>query len=287
MDKTFSDIEREEGIEGVVNRWVYGDFNDRQRALEYVQSKTGFSEAELWKANNGVFTFCSALSNKKDLLNNRLLQTAKLIHNISNGFYEELDIDSWLREYAVRGYDMNNKRVNDFSLRPLHTRGLYGRTYAVKYGDEPVEVETGVFKIFNFFLDAPAAIALFHNDEPKAVVSFFPEDENTLQIKQIQGARIITEKKEKRNELVPQIRSHGGGCLGTLDWKRFLVSCAEQVGKDLGYSTVSIQGARNNKWVLDGALPLEKGVQIYDETAERLGYAQVGIGNWYKTIKND
>ena len=176
---------------------------------------------------------------------------------------------------------MTDKRRREFSLHQLKTQGLCALSWAQQYGSDPLEVKPGVFKTFNFFLDTPAAIGLFHNDEPRAVVSFFPEDEKTLQIKQIQGARILTRME---NRYTFGKNSSGGGCLGTLDWKRFLVLSVERIARDLDYSIISIQGARNNKWVLDGALSLDKASQIYDSTAERLGYSQEGIGNWYKTL---
>ncbi len=280
----FSDVEREEGIEGIVGLWLHGPYQNREQALDFVMLRTGYSEVELRKAYNGINSFNYSLHDKKPLSRRLTLQTAKLLHYVGNDFFVGLDIGPWLLECAVAGYEMTDERRKNFSLHQLETTGLSARSYAQIYGDEAVEVEKGVFKTFNFFLDAPAAIGLFYRDEPRAVVSVFPEDETTLQIKQIQGARVVTEEKERKTELVFRKSSRGGGCLGTLDWKKFLVRCAEKVGKDLGYSIMSIQGARNNRWVLDGGLPLERGLQIYDATAERLGYAQVGIGNWYKAI---
>lgn len=278
MDKTFSEIEQEEGIEAVVRIWQHDYAIRGYNALEYIQSYTGFSEENLRKAGNSLPHISD-----RNLSARRLLQIAKLLHYLGSDSLERLDIGPWLEECAVAGYKMTNEQRCEFSVYQLETKDLSPRSYEKTYGDTPVEVKDGVFKTFNFFLDTPAAIGLFHNNEPRAVVSFFPEDEKTLQIKQIQGARIVTKRKNNRNPVGYAKSSNGGGCLGNHDWKRFLVSCAEQVGKDLGYPTISIQGARNNMWVLDGALPLERGLQIYDDTAERLGYSQEGIGNWYKT----
>jgi len=298
MNKTtslYSDVEREEGIEGIVDLWLHAPanyreddpFSARKDALRYLQSRTGFSDVELQKAYDGINSqYNYNLHDKKELCQELTLQTAGLLHHVSHDFCERLDISAYLRECAAAGFEMTDERVKEFSVGPLQTMGISLRSDAEKYGDNEVEVEPGVFKTFNFYLDAPAAIALFHKEEPRAVVSFFPKDKTTLEIKQIQGARIVT-RREKRKKLRYRLSSSGGGCLGTLDWKRFLVSCAEQVGRDLGYSRISIQGARNNKWVLDGGLPLERGLEIYDKTAERLGYSQVGIGNWYKSIEKN
>ncbi len=281
MDKTFRDTEKEEGIEGVVNLWLYGDYQKREDVLEYVMLRTGFSEAELRKADNGRRSFFSYGCNKNSFLATITLQAARLLHYLGSDFRANLDMTPQLQECAVAGYEMTDKRRLEFSIHQLETQGLCALSWAKQYGSDPLEVKDGIFKTFNFFLDTPAAIGLFHNDEPRAVVSFFPEDEKTLQIKQIQGARILT-RMGGRYAFGEQ--SSGGGCLGTLDWKRFLVSSVEKIAKDLDYSTVTIQGARNNKWVLNGDLLLERGLQIYDATAERFGYSQVGIGNWYKVL---
>ncbi len=79
--------------------------------------------------------------------------------------------------------------------------------------------------------------------------------------------------------------THGGGILGRFDWRQFMIGCAEQIGRDLGYSEIGIQGARNNKWNLGvGSAFGKRAVAIYDATAERLGYVQKEDGNWYKAI---
>ncbi len=282
MDKIFRDTEKEEGIEGVVNLWLYG-YGKRENALEYVMLRTGFSEAELRKADNGRRSFFSYGCNENSFLATITLQTARLLHHLGSDFSGGWKIAPWLQECAVAGYEITDKRKGEFSLRQLETKGLEALSWAQQYGSDPLEVKPDLFKTFNFFLDTPAAIGLFYNDEPKAVVSFFPEDEKTLQIKQIQGARIVTKRYNSQN--IPEyVKSTGGGCLGTLDWKKFLVLCAEQVGRALGYTRISIQSATNNKWVLDSQLLLERAEQIYDATAERLGYSQVGIGNWYRSL---
>ncbi len=281
MNKTFCDAEREEGIEGVVNLWLHGDYLKREDALEYVMLRTGFSEVELRKAHNGARSLFSELHNRKSFSTTITLQTARLLHYLGSDSSGGWDIGPWLQECAVAGYEMTDKRKEEFFLRQLETQGLCALSWAQRYGSDPLEVKYGVFKTFNFFLDTPTAIGLFHNEEPRAVVSFFPEDEKTLQIKQIQGARILTRKE---NRYTFGKNSSGGGCLGTLDWKRFLVLSVEKIARDLDYSTVSIQGARNNKWVLNRDLLLGRALQIYDVTAKRLGYSQRGIGNWYKGL---
>ncbi len=237
MDKTnyqesFADVERKRGIEGVVDLWLHGVSNERNQALEYVVSHGVFSRKELQKAYNSVDCFFPVLYLKRYSFVKRLLQTAKLLHHLNDDFCGRLDITSRLRECAVKGYVMTDERLAEFSARLMSTEGISARSFEVVYGDTAVEVERGVFKTFNFYLDAPAAICLFHHDEPRAVASFFPEDETTLQIKQIQGAK-------------------------------------------------------NNRWVSCSLLSLERALQIYDATAERLGYSQIGIGNWYKKINDD
>lgn len=245
--------------------------------FQYLIHRTGIERRTFDKARNCLKNRESSFST----VQLSLLQIAEIIERIPQ-FTKEFEIEELLREYALPGFVMTSERAANFSLQRLQTYYDFDISYEKDYGNSFVHVERGAFKRFNIYLDTPASMGLFHHGEPRALISVLPQSRTELRIHQLQGVRIEYSPSFEYPHSRP--KSRGGGCLGTLDWKKFLVSCAEQFALRSNFEEVSILSVKNNKWFTYGKLKKEKGFSIYDATAEQLGYLQKEDGNWYKHL---
>lgn len=245
--------------------------------FQYLIHRTGIERRTFEKARNCLKNRESSFSTVPP----SLLQIAEIIERIPQ-FTKEFEIEELLREYALPGFVMTSERAANFSLQRLQTYYDSDIGYEKEYGNSLVSVERGAFKRFNIYLDTPASMGLFHHDEPRAFISVLPQSRTELRIHQLQGVRIEYSPSFEYPHSRPN--SRGGGCLGTLDWKKLLVSSAEQFALESNFAEASILSAENNKWVLYGKLKKEKGLFIYDTTAEQMGYIKKEDGNWYKHL---
>ncbi|MBI4152288.1 hypothetical protein HY495_01145 [Candidatus Woesearchaeota archaeon] len=213
--------------------------------------------------------------------NDLVLPSALLLHHLKSTFVKDCDLSAILRDCAIPPFEMTPVRANAFSLQLLETHGV--RAYGWEKNHDYFLIDKGEYKkTAEVYLDSPASFCLGHQGEPRCLISVLPRKRDELRIYQLQG---ITWKYIDPIGKYTGQHSNGGGCLGTLDWKKFLVSCVEQLARETGFKVVSVQSAENNRWVSEyGRLPLERGRQIYDQTAERLGYEQQKDQDWYREI---
>ena len=102
---------------------------------------------------------------------------------------------------------------------------------------------------------------------------------------QLQGVRPL--KLNFDGTVIGQSSSRG---LATIDWQRSLIEIVGNVGQQLGYSRIAIQGAINNEWTRKNGmgvinLPLERAINAYDLVAKRLGFQEGTDCNWYKSLR--
>ncbi len=249
---------------------------ERKRVVRRLSKKTGHDKEDLWKARNSVENI---LDGKRREL---LLPIADALRYV-NDFTDTYDISDLLSSSANADFKMTPERKSEFALRTLNTKYCGSNGYDNFYDCSEIKTTSGIVKRFKIYLDTPLSIALMHLGEPKALVSILPISKETMMAYQLQGVKPEI-KEGRRNWRFP----HGGGILGRFDWKQVMVRCAEQVATDLGYTEMAIQGARNNKWNFGiGSAFAKRAGDIYDATAERLGYMQREEGNWYRRITKD
>ncbi len=267
----------EDDLDTLVQRMFYlsEDVIQRKRVVRRLSKKTGHSKEDLWKARNSVENI---LDGKRREL---LLPIADALRYV-NDFTDTYDISDLLSSSANADFEMTPERESEFALLALNTKYCGAKGYESFYDDTEIKTASGVVKKFKIYIDTPVSVALMHCGEPKALVSILPISKETIMIYQLQGVKPEVKVGKWRGNWRP---THGGGILGQFDWKQVMVRCAEQIATDLGYTEMAIQGARNNRWVQFGVAGFAKRAgDIYDATAERLGYMQREEGNWYKRM---
>ncbi len=248
-----------------------------KKVLRRLSKKMGHDKDDLCKARESITSILKV--ERRELL----LPIADAIRYINTDFTDNYDLTDLLSSCAHADFEMNEEKVSEFALRPLHTKYCGSKGYEEMYGHSEIKTAPGIVKKFKIYLDTPASIALMHCGEPKALVSVLPISPSTIMIYQLQGVKPEIKFGKWRSDWRP---THGGGILGRFDWKKVMVGCAEQVARDLGYTEMAVQGARNNRWTQAGVSGFTKRAGlIYDATAERLGYVQREDGNWYKSLK--
>ncbi len=270
---------KEDDLDTLVQKMFYlsEDLIQRKKVVRRLSKKTGHGKDDLWKARNSVVGIL------KDEPRYLLLPIADALRYVNTDFADNYDISDLLSSCANVDFEMTPERRSEFALLALNTKYCSAKSYESSYDHAEIKTASGVVKKFKIYIDTPVSVALMHLGEPKALVSILPVSKETMMIYQLQGVRPEI-KEGRRNWRSP----HGGGILGQFDWKQVMVGCAEQIGRDLGYTEMAIQGARNNTWVQFGVAGFAKRAgEIYDATAERLGYTQREEGNWYKGITKD
>lgn len=204
-----------------------------------------------------------------------VLPSAFLLHHLKSRFVKECDLSPILRDCVIPPFEMTAQHTAGFTIKPLETYEArvvgFEKNYARFWADRKEYRKT-----FDLYLDTPISFCLCHQEVPRCLISVLPSKKDELRIHQLQGIAV------KYND---HQGNKGGGCLGTLDWKRFLVSCVEQLAQETEFKVVSVQSAENNRWFYEyQKLPLERVRQIYDHTAERLGYEQRKDRNWYREL---
>lgn len=264
-------IKEEFGYEVLYWSWMeypYGvSYEQYEFLTKQLEKISGKSKDRLEKisiearANDGKVSTALAIDRLIDYINSKEL-------------LESFDLKNRLKEYALPGVEISEKRSKDYSLIPLNTKdgvhGPAGGWWITKVKNKSIEI----------WLDTPVGVGLTYKEIPNAVLGLTASDALTLMIHQIQGIRPY--KLDKNGTRIGGRSSSRG--LFPLDWKRLLVECGEQVAKDLDFEWTGMRGYKNNHWVDNDYLPEERAIKIYDETAERLGYEQGRDNNWYKKI---
>lgn len=128
------------------------------------------------------------------------------------------------------------------------------------------------------YMDAPLGFCISYRGRPDAVISFWPDSENTLLIHQLQGL-----SKKLRGHVL--VRDYARG-LNDLDWKAVMMGFAAWVAEKAGLN-LGILGAKNNQWIKPDTIgkfhiDYEKAVQRYDRLAESYGMQKAENGNYYQ-----
>lgn len=198
---------------------------------------------------------------------------------LKNGLLDKIDLEDILLKSTKQGISLSQKRIPQYSLKPLftlpgHFKG-YEKTWGIITEDSPIG---------EVYLDSPTGCGLFYKGEPNAIVSFFPADFKTLKIFQLQTVNLLV--CEKNRDKIKRPRG-----LMPLDWKKVLIDCTKELAKLAGYRQVSICSGKRNKWAHEGIdgtthLALIDALKIYDETAKKLGFQEREDGDWYLDLED-
>ncbi|MGV8171341.1 MAG: hypothetical protein ACP5OA_01450 [Candidatus Woesearchaeota archaeon] len=185
-----------------------------------------------------------------------------------------------------------SKIINKYSLQKLLVQELNDKGRGFDRNHE--QIYSGTLKhdknrLSIIYMDTPIGIALAYEDKPIAITTFLPEN-GVLEIHQIQGIKEVVLDRE--GDLIKKLRTKG---LFDFDWKKSLVTIAEEAAKSFGIERCCIKSAKNNRWIKifnkngETHLKLKDAINIYDNTAKSLGYKKERehswVWNWYKTLQ--
>lgn len=136
---------------------------------------------------------------------------------------------------------------------------------------------------FELYMDAPLGFVLTYKNLDNAISTFWAENADTLMIHQIQGIR-----RRKLSGFMPVGRFHSVG-LNLIDFRKMIIDFLSEIASQAGFVNLAIKGARNNSWTGtddDGNphMTIQRAFEVYDGTAQRLGFSYDRNGNWYKQL---
>lgn len=190
-----------------------------------------------------------------------------------------LNLEKLLKNNSLSKVKWNENKINKYRFEILTIEGVqnsgFAKTWGCWYGDEGN---------IDVYLDAPLGICLMYKERPNAFITFYTKNQETIFVPQIQGVR----PHKISGEGLRNGRKSSRG-LAVLDWRKLLIESVKEIGKQLNFRAIEIQSAHNNGWTKtdyrgDVKLPLERGIKIYDNEAERLGFTQRDDKNWYREI---
>jgi hypothetical protein len=269
----------------VINTTSQGEGDDMQEAL---RTRAGYDTTDLEIAMNWNWRHGSHDHSATDVL-----AQYDLMQHVKNGGIKDIDLPEVLASSAREGIDLTLQRLGNYAIEPIETDD-----YNNYYSGGLVRGWSGDVAptlAYSMWLDTPVGFALTYKGLPNAMVGLAMTGHDELmmyQLQGVQGRRIdpaISPYEPER--VLGSVPSRG---LAPLDWKKAMVGVTEQVAANMGLKLSAIQSAKNNVWTKkrmtrDTAphLPMDKARQAYDDTAQRLGYEQVGtdkLRNWHKLL---
>ncbi|MBI5066387.1 hypothetical protein HZA97_09210 [Candidatus Woesearchaeota archaeon] len=190
-----------------------------------------------------------------------------------------LPLERLLKNNSLPQFNWNENKLNKYSLCALTVEGIsdsgFAKTWGCWYKNEGH---------IDLYLDAPVGICVLYKKIPNAFITFYSKNQETIFVPQIQGVR----PHKISGEGLRNGRKSSRG-LAVLDWRKLLIESIEEIGKKMNFQTIEIQSAHNNGWTKidyrgDVKLPLERGIQIYDKEAERMGFTQREDKNWVRSL---
>ncbi len=198
-----------------------------------------------------------------------------LLSNTSND--SPARIRPFISANALEGFD--HSRLGSYSVRWMMVKD----NKPSGYPEEVMNLAGSDRERLELYMDAQLGFVITYKGVENALCSLWPEKADTLMIHQLQGVR----KKKFRGPLyVGRLHSRG---LADVDFRKAMVEFVSSLAKEAGFSSVGILGARNNTWINtddDGRphITMERASEIYDGTAQRLGFSFSRNGNWYRAL---
>jgi len=198
-----------------------------------------------------------------------ILKVYQTLSYLREEFLDTLVLSELLKGNILETKQLSLEQIEAYSLSVINTKTNKSYGECQEWGRKQVGK-----KRFEVYLDTPIAISLMYQGLPNALVGVTINEPSTLSIHQLQGVR----------PNIPGGKTGGSWALIPLDWKKMLVETVELLADQLRFKELSIQSGKNNTWY-KGGLSLKKSAEIYDQTAERLGFYQKKDQNWYKTLR--
>jgi hypothetical protein len=236
------------------------------------------------KAGAELYLFINSFKSSALLSGRNNYSLVKRLYDLQKdifGVFKDFDLKKVLENNAKDKIILSDKKISDYDLFALRTVKNHAEGYASHWGKKRFSCSKHI-KLYDLWLDAPVAVSLFYKREPAAVASFFPFDDRTLMINQLQG--VSPNKYDENKILKGKFKARG---LAVLDWQKLLVDIVLGVGYDFNYDFVAIRGANNHPdaflddYASADDLSFSRALKMYDGVAKRLGFKEDSVGDWY------
>lgn len=213
-----------------------------------------------------------------------LIAQLAVMNKVMDGGLKDIDFHHLLRNAALPGVELSQKRLQDYALTPLKImEGDSGGRVENWHGDIEPTLR------YRLWQDAPAGYGLFYKGRPNAQAAVAVVDNRELMLYQLQGVRPerLDPAKIGKAKVIGRVAARG---LMPLDWRKCLIEVAAGLASSLGLQSLGIQEGKQNKWVsvqpgdTEPHLTVEQAVAAYDTPAQRLGFERGANGNWYRTV---
>lgn len=176
----------------------------------------------------------------------------------------DVPLDEVLQNNPHPGTKFDMKQLENYSLQAYELTGEAPQGWLES---------DGLPGTSDMYVDGQVAAVLRYKDIPQLVTSFNMSYPTEMLVRQLQ-----------RLKLVPYNQSGRGW--PRLDWTGALVDIATQVATNSKLDFIGVQSAENNHWLMRGARALsqQRAVEIYDDTAQRLGFWEGVDNDWHKRV---
>lgn len=261
--------------------WAVGKSTHKDNAEELADvlvQKEGYDKDLLFACVNLCFERNYIFSGK-DLIGQYAVASA-----INEETLSKVDLPNIIKDTALPGVAITDKRIQVYSLLPLKTiksDSAWNGPERNWYYDPGSEIQ------YKIWLDGPSGVALAYRGKPNAVMSFTSQDDDEMMIEQLQGIRPIKIDESDVNQET-KLSSRG---LAPLDWRITMLEVASHLARYMGKTNIGLISGDNVSWVhkiLPGEnkphLDVEVARAAYDVVAERYGFVRGDDGSWHKQL---
>lgn len=203
------------------------------------------------------------------------LEEYRLVHNFKE-LVDGMELPGII--HLEEGRKKPPRNIGRYNLVALEAADYTHSRYAAHEDLRSVKREGVEFNCYGEgskpWLDTGFAIGLVYEGTASAVASAFVTYDRTLRISQIQAIAAPPDPSDEKSK-------YKSGLHGGFLWRDTLVQAWIEVAREIGVSTVEIEGAANNQWLdqkdgQDDRTELEWQQQFfdgYDRVAERMGFS--------------
>ena len=241
------------GVGGDLLLWAalnYCIIDDNQERMRKHLEKTGIHSGDLEMARASAWQLCHYSDSCVQIISQYKVMQALRRNDPGTG-----DIARLVNEHRLPSGDLSPERVAGYSLEPIflerpdYTSISFAHGKDHRWRGKLCQHGKGK-KAFEIYMDSPGGLLLLYKQVPQAIVAFHVGRDLSFFINQVQGLRGFLCDEDDRaigaQDSKPIMTSPRG--LATLRWDELMVHLASNFALSMGFESLTIQGAVNNKW---------------------------------------